>query len=81
MDGGAIRCVWRRYSGRLEAVFKRYATSAKLVFTVYCLPFTVYCLLFTVYRLQLRCKVFSYLEPLTSYLDNYFNFYNDEGND
>ena len=57
MDGGAIRCVWRRYSGRLEAVFKRYATSAKLVkiepltlvksetltlvFTVYCLPFTI----------------------------------------
>ena len=57
MDGGAIRCVWRRYSGRLEAPFKRYATSAKLVksetltlvksetltlvFTVYSLPFTI----------------------------------------
>ena len=57
MDGGAIRCVWRRYSRGLEAVFKRYATSAKLVksetltlvksetltlvFTVYSLPFTI----------------------------------------
>ena len=30
MDGGAIRGVWSRYSGRLEAVFFE-----ELVFTVY----------------------------------------------
>ena len=55
--GGGIRGAWSRHSWGLEAVFKRYATSAKLVksetltlvksetltlvFTVYCLPFTI----------------------------------------
>ena len=57
MNGAAIWGVWSRYSWGVEAVFKRYATSAKLVksetltlvksetltlvFTVYSLPFTI----------------------------------------
>lgn len=68
MDGGAIRCVWRRYSRGLEAVFKRYATSAKLVKseTLTLVKSETLMLVFTVYSLQLRCKIFSYLEPRTS---------------
>ena len=59
MDGGAIRCVWRRYSVRLEPPFKRYATSAKLVKseTLTLVKSETLTLVFTVYSLQFTIKV------------------------